>query len=267
MGINATYNASIQSVQSDFVLLTDADVITEKDALKKAMAVMMNLDNVGGVTARMLQASEKSSLATYVEEGYRRLYDEMSICESAVGSTFPGYGAFILMRKSDFTLIEDHRGSSDGNISLGLIDHGKSYLYVPDIVFYERIAGSIMEQRRQKVRRASRLIQSLFLHKNLLFNRDREEFGTIIFPLRFIMIVISPLLFFIGSGALVSFLILSNQLLLAPTLFLMFMALCFGIRYKNVSKTLRSFLFHQFYLMLGLLMSYRKFVVWQQINR
>lgn len=266
MGVNTTYNTWIQTVQTDFVLLTDADVVTERDALKKAMVIMMSFDNVGGITARMLQENEESSVATHVEKGYRLFYDVMSTCESAVYSTFPGYGAFILLRKSDFTPIPDYRGSSDGNLSLNLIRNGKNYLYIPDIIFYERTAGSIMEQRKQKVRRASRLIQSIFMHRDLLFNRDRQKFGTTIFPLRFTMTVISPPLFFAGLAAFILLLTLSNPLLLAP-LFLTSFLLCFGIKYRNLSSIFRSFLFHQFYLVLGLLLSYRKFAVWQQINR
>ena len=263
-GVNALFNRAIPSVDTDLVLLTDADVAASKDALKKTVIVAVGLEEVGAVTGKMLLSTEKKSMASSVEADYRVFYDLMSTCESAIYSTFPGYGAFILLRKSAFAPIPIYQGSSDGNLSLGVIRKRLKYIYVPQVVFFAKTAEKISDQRMQKVRRAARLIQSTFLNRDLLFNEKYEAFGKTIFPLRFAMMTICPPSFFIGLGSL--FLAsmyfcwpLSLSLIIGATL-LFYVNKRVG---KNTRVPLWSFLFHQLYLVLGLLMSYRKMSIWK----
>ena len=267
IGVNGCYNSGLQESTGDFIATTDADVMVDHDALLKAISVLNALRDVGGVTSRMVPVSPTQTTAARIERPYRDFYDTMCVAESAIHSTFPGYTCFALIRRSAFPTMPPEYGSSDGNISLAIIRKGLRYICVPTILFYEPIAESLREQVRQKTRRAARMIQSAWANKDLLFSRECGAFGTLIFPLRLLMMIASPLLSLIGSVAvLVAVAYVSIYWSFAALLFLF--TLYAGSK-AGVSKLslLWSLVLHQFYLLVGLLLSARKRSVWGPVQR
>jgi uncharacterized membrane protein len=125
-----------------------------------------------------------------------------------------------------------------------------------------------MEQRRQKIRRATRLIQSTLLNREIMFNKQYGVFGKIIFPLRFLMMTVCPLLLLLS---VVSYLVVAC---LVSTIVFVFVALLAGLVLILGAKTdikilnlIASFLIHQVYLVAGLFLSRRKMAVWKKIER
>jgi len=268
MGPGASYNKGFRQANHDFVLITDADVTLEKDALKSGVKVLMHFKDVGGVTARTEIISDKNSAATRLERAYRKFWDSSLIAESALYSTFPGGCAYTLLRKDSFTPIAVNQGSNDGNISLSMVKKGFRYIYVPQIVFYETTAQRLMEQRRQKVRRSIRLIQSTLMNKDILFNSMYHEFGKMIYPLRFAILIICPLLIFVGLLLVPVAMLYFSHILSMLTICLFFVYLFLGMK-TNVSafNTPTSFLVHQGYLLLGLIFSWRRTNIWARSQR
>jgi len=81
---------------------------------------------------------------------------------------------------------------------MNIIKSGYRFIYIPDAVIVEPVPENIGQQRLQKVRRAKRLIQ-VFLHNSDVFlNKKYGKFGRIIFPLKFLMVAVCPLLMAIG---------------------------------------------------------------------
>jgi len=268
MGVNASYNKGVPNVSSSLILRTDADVTIEADALEKAVKVLSNIENAGGITARTVLVMDEITPATKVEKSYRALFDQMLTAESAIHSTFPGYGGFSLLKKSCFSPISIHRGSTDGNISLSIIKKGFRYVYVPYIVFHETISHKLGEQRRQKVRRATRMIQSALMHRDILFRKEFQEFGRKIFPLRLAMLTLCPVLMF--SGLVFLFLaILSFSTVLAVSLtFAACIFLYLGTKIDIPPlNSITSLLVHQFYLLLGLLFMGKRTSTWKKTER
>ena len=268
MGVNASYNRGVPNASSSLILRTDADVVIEADALERVVQIISNIENVGGITGTMTPVMDKTTAATKVEYTYRTLFDQMSTAESALHSTFLGGGGFALLKKSCFSPISPNHGSTDENILLSIIKKGFRYVYVPHTFSRETIPQRFNEQITQKVRRASRLIQSTLMNKDILFRREFEEFGTVIFPLRFAMLAICPVLVVVG---LIStfFLILSYSAVLALFLtFTCFLSISIGAR-RNVRylNSVTSFLIHQFYLLLGLLFLGKSWGTWKKIER
>jgi glycosyltransferase involved in cell wall biosynthesis len=268
MGVNASYNNGVPNASSNLILRTDADVMIKADALRKAVQIISNIENIGGVTGTMAPVIDRITMATTVENSYRDLFDQMSTAESALYSTFPGGGGFALINKSAFSPISVDRGSTDGNISLSVIRKGFRYIYVPEIFSMEPLSHELNEQVRQKMRRASRLIQSTLMNRDVLFNRKYREFGMVIFPLRFVMFIVCPFLMFAGIFS-TFYLIVSYSMILALALGVG-ACLLFYVGTKTKMGTLNSvasLLIQQFYLSLGLLLVGKSTSTWKSIKR
>jgi biofilm PGA synthesis N-glycosyltransferase PgaC len=268
LGVNACYNIAVAESKGDLVLTTDADVTIENDALMKGVKIFESLENVGGITGKMIPLSNGLTPAVLIEKTYRSLYDASSTTESAIHSAFPGYTCFTLLKKSAFSQLPLHYGSSDGNISLAIIKKGLRFLSVPGIFFYEPVSIKLNEQRRQKIRRAARMIQSILANKNMMFKDDYGSFGKIIFPLRFAMMIISPLLFFLGFAATVL-----ATMYVSTSLGLLFTLTFLSCVYLGTKTSVRkltlfsSLVVHQFYLLLGLFSSQKRMTVWRPVER
>jgi cellulose synthase/poly-beta-1,6-N-acetylglucosamine synthase-like glycosyltransferase len=268
MGVNTSYNRALEQVGSPYVLTTDADAVIPPESLLKATKIMLSLEDVGGVAARMIPVHNKTTATTRTAVAYASSYNSMLEAESALSSTFPGSTSCMLMRVAAFSPIPTSYGSSDGNISLAIFRTGFRFIFAPQIEYYEPITENLMEQRRQKIRRATRLIQSTLLNRKIIFNRQYGIFGRTIFPLRLLMMTVCPSLLLLS---VVSYLIAAY--LFSATVFIS-VALLLGLVLLLGAKTntkilnlIASFLIHQVYLVTGLLLSRRKMTVWKKIER
>ena len=267
-GVNVSYNKAMPQVTSEYILTTDADARIPRDSLLKAVKVLSNLKEVGAVAAKMIPVYAKSSSATRAAEAYATAYDSMLVAESSIYSTFPGSTSCLLMRKSAFSPISTSFGSSDGNISLTIVKNGFKFILAPSIVYYEPISTSILEQRRQKIRRATRLIQSTLLNSNIILKKKYGEFGRVIFPLRLLMMTVCPILtlvsllmFFMLTYFVFFFLFVASVL---SALLVLSVGVSTNVKACNLVV---SFLLHQTYLSIGFLSSFRKMRVWEKIQR
>jgi cellulose synthase/poly-beta-1,6-N-acetylglucosamine synthase-like glycosyltransferase len=268
MGVNTSYNRALKQIDSEYILTTDADAVIPPESLLEATKIMLSLGDVGGVAARMVPVSNKNTTTTRTAVAYANSYNSMLNAESALFSTFPGSTSCMLMRRIAFSPISTSYGSSDGNISLGIIRAGYRFILASQIEYFEPISDNLMEQRRQKIRRATRLIQSTLLNREIMFNKQYGVFGKIIFPLRFLMMTVCPLLLLLS---VVSYLVVAC---LVSTIVFVVVALLAGLVLILGAKTdikilnlIASFLIHQVYLVAGLFLSRRKMAVWKKIER
>jgi len=267
IGVNGCYNRGLQESTGDLIATTDADVMVDHEALLKSVKVLDAMRDVGGVTSRMVPMSLIRTTAVRIERSYRDFYDTMCVAESAVHSTFPGYTTFALVRRSAFPTIPLEYGCSDGNISLAIIRKGLRYVCVPSVLFYEPIVESLREQVRQKARRGARIIQSALANKDLLFRRECGAFGRVVFPLRLLMVTVSPVLSLVGCVAiLVALAYVSIYWVLALPLFLLMLYVGSRLGLSKLSL-LWSLFVHQCYLLVGLLLSGRTRSVWRPVQR
>jgi cellulose synthase/poly-beta-1,6-N-acetylglucosamine synthase-like glycosyltransferase len=267
-GVNTSYNRALEHLNSEYVLTTDADAVIPPESLLRLMKVMLSLVDVGGVAARMMPLHDKTTTTTRTAVVYGTSLNYMYEAESAMSSTFPGSTSCMLMRKAAFSPISASYGSSDGNISLSILKTGFRFIFAPQIEYYEPITENLVEQRRQKIRRATRLIQSTLLNRKIIFNRQCGVFGSTIFPLRFLMMTVCPLLLLLSA---ISYLIGAY---LVSTIVFLTVALVIGLVLLLGAKTnikilnlITSFVIHQIYLLTGLLLSPRKMNVWKKIER
>jgi poly-beta-1,6-N-acetyl-D-glucosamine synthase len=267
LGVNASYNRAVLETNGDLIVMTDADVMIEPDALAKGAKILQTQKDVGGVSGKMVLVTSQQNAAVSFASSYEEFVDKQSLAESAIYSTYPGSTCFAIIKRTVFVPLNEKFGSSDGNLSLSIISRGLKFLYIPQLLYRENIASGFKEQRRQKIRRGTRLLQSTFLYSGKILPKSGKGFALIIFPLRLIMMAIIPLLFWLGLAGLVgSFFVLTPALAFAAlgicSLFLV--SLMFSRSLRNLFF---SFVVHQFYLTLALVFVARKAKTWKAINR
>jgi cellulose synthase/poly-beta-1,6-N-acetylglucosamine synthase-like glycosyltransferase len=267
MGVNVSYNIGVQESRGDLILTTDADVMMERDALLRAVVIIQSLPEVGGVSGGPVQIADHKTRAFSIEKSYRRAFDSMLIAESALYSTFPGHTALTVFRRSAFSPLPSEYGSSDGNLSFAIIRNGMRFIYSPNLVFYELVTLGLVEQRRQKIRRAARLIQSTLANRDMAFNGDYESFGNLIFPMRLAM-TFSPFLFFLGASALLVSIFMISWLTAGLAAFICALVMYWGMK-TDTGKVgfLASAIIHEFYLLLGLLSARKTITLWSPPRR
>lgn len=267
-GVNVSYNRGIPEANSEYVLTTDADALIPSDSPLKLVKLLIKFKDVGAVAARMVPVSSGTTSATRTAVAYSYSYNSMLTAESAISSTFPGSTSCMMMRKAAFSPLSTSYGSSDGNLSLSIIRKGFRYIFAPEIPYHEPISERFFEQRRQKVRRATRLIQSAFLNADMLLKKQYGEFGKRIFPLRFLMMTLCPVLLISSAILFFAFAVLSSLLIFAVFILFTISILVLGAKTDiPMLNLVTSFSIHQTYLFAGLFLSYRKMTVWKGIER
>ena len=269
IGLNRSLNAAVAGAKNNLVCITDSDVLLEKNSLRNSVSVLQSFKDAGGVTGHIQPVFEGKGMAQTTEASYRGYYHDSMLAESALHSAFPGNGPLIVYNKMEIlTPIPVDYGSTDGNIAMNIIKKGLRFIYVPNAIVYEPEAENMEDQRLQKVRRAKRLLQ-VFLHNtDISFNQKYGFFGSRIFPIKLMMMSLSPILFLIGTILTAMGLILSQNTILYA---LAGIVLVGAAGVLAVSKKLRSFfssfVLHQVYLIVGLFSASRKSVFWKTIDR
>jgi poly-beta-1,6-N-acetyl-D-glucosamine synthase len=270
IGLNESLNIAFNDARHSIICVTDSDVTLEKCALKNALKTLINFEDAGGVTGKIEPTFSKKAIASTSESSYRDYYHNCMLAESSLHSAFPGNGPLIIFDKSlvASSSIPINYGSTDANIAMNIIKNGKRLLYVPDAVIYEPVPETLDQQRLQKVRRAKRLIE-VFLHNIDVFgNKKYGKFGTLIYPLKLFMHVFCPLLFFIGSISILLYFVLSGNLMLQLSLAFGLVAISLGLLLiRRIRNLFSSFVFHQVYLILGLLSLPKRTIFWKRIER
>ena len=252
------------------ICVTDSDVLLEPSALKKAVSVLRNFENAGGVTGRAVPIASASNAAISTENSYRSYYDRSMLSESSFHSAFPGNGPLVVFDKTIMNpSIPEAYGSTDGNIAMNVIKSGKRFLYVPGALIYEPVAESFHDQKLQKVRRAKRLIQVMLHNYNVFGNKKYGKFGTRLFPLKFLLYVICPTLTL--SGVILFSLFLAFIPASFPLQIGLFLSFSVSLAALSFSHSIRNFffsyVFHQVYLIIGLFSALRKNNFWKTIDR
>jgi len=269
LGLNRSLNLAMKEATHNFVCITDSDVLLEKNALKNAINVLKKFKGAGGVTGKLQPLFKGRGVAQTNSTAYRDFYDKSMLGESALHSSFPGNGTLFVFDKSKVPyIIPENYGATDANVAMNIIKSGLRFIYVPTSIILEYVPENIREQRLQKVRRAKRLIQVFLHNRDIFLNKKYGIFGRRIFPLKFLMMTLCPFLFFSGPILFILSVFLSQNLALYifSSISILLIATTLLI-FKHIRVTLLSFVFHQFYLLIGLISSMRKSVYWTIVER
>ena len=232
LGTSRSYNLAIRNTRHDIIIITDADTTFHLSALHWMVARLTSSTDIGAVTGD-LQPLPADTIAS-LESEYRGIYGKMCEWESAHDSTFNFNGALIAVMSTALDGFDEKRGADDANVAFAAIRNGYRAVYEKNAIVYESIPASFKVQFRQKVRRATGLLNSMWSNRDLLW--DDRPFSRFYFW-RMWMYFVSPAAFFIALGFLFYF----SQFLFIVAIVLLLIPL------------FRAFILNQFYLLAGLL--------------
>jgi poly-beta-1,6-N-acetyl-D-glucosamine synthase len=258
LGTNRSYNFAIAKAHYPIIVTTDADVFFEPDALKNLIGTLMSDQNIAAVTGELVPMRNANS-TTLMEEVYRSFYGRMCDWESSLDSTYNFNGGLVAFRSDLIRRINDKRGSDDANTAFEAIRRGYRAVYVRTAIVYEDIPANFSIQYRQKIRRATRLIEATLSNLDLL--RKNNRFSRFFYPLRIFVYLCTPLLFFFSTALLLYGLFQYNPLF--PVLVITFLLFLGLIRKQNL---IFAFIVSQFYLVAGLLHLGKDVRVWDSTS-
>ncbi|MBP1908198.1 glycosyltransferase [Methanolobus bombayensis] len=262
-GVNKAINRGIEQSFNEIVVITGADGLFDENTIPDLMAVLTSSDDIGAVSGDMITYSEGDTLFSKSESAYRSIYGRICTWESNLHSTYCFNGAVVAFKKKAASSLNTRRGADDASMALSVIRNGYKCKYVPSAKFYELVPHEFSEQRRQKIRRATRLLEATIFN-NDVFSPKYGKFGMIIYPLRFLMFAVVPTTFFL-SLILWTLVLASMNLIygFAFIVFIVFLVLMGNIHTNIVS----SFIIYQGYLLIGLFNMLRDVHIWEPNKR
>jgi len=259
LGTNRSYNHAMKIAKYPIIVTTDADVFFEPSALNYLIARLMSDPKIAAVTGE-LQPRMNANSTTKLEGAYRSFYGRMCDWESTVDSTYNFNGALVAFRTDLIRRIDDKRGSDDANTAFEAIRRGYRAVYETRAVVYEDIPVSFKVQYRQKIRRATRLIEATLANLDLL--HEHRPFSRFFYPLRISIAIFTPALFFLSLILMAVGIFFINPFILAAIAGL---GLVVALVWKD--NLFIAFTLNQFYLFRGLLNLGKDMRVWESTSK
>lgn len=209
-GKSAAENAGLQESKGEIVIISDADVPLNPDALRFVVESFRN-PQVGGVTCS-LQAGERYVLALNLDFALyaRRL-------ENRIDSIYGMSGPCVAFRKEVISRIDEGIYSSDTDLGIRVRERGFKVVFnaniVSDVDRWVVSKPRTMTGSLKKMKHLSFGSLDLFRrHKGILFRRSLGLFGLIIAPRHLLLNVFAPVVFVVFLANFVLNLIESNLL-------------------------------------------------------
>jgi cellulose synthase/poly-beta-1,6-N-acetylglucosamine synthase-like glycosyltransferase len=157
---------------------------------------------IGAVTGRwtILNKNEKIGQS---EDWYLMLSDFMRIGETNMDSTFHFNGEACAVRKELIKDLKSCIATFDTASALFIREKGFRTIYDPSVRFYEYAPSTHSDRIKQKVIRATNLMQILLEFRGMIFKPKYGWFGSFILPMNLIMLFLVPILIFAGMVSLI----------------------------------------------------------------
>jgi poly-beta-1,6-N-acetyl-D-glucosamine synthase len=186
-------NLGLQSAGGDIIILTDGTTLYDKETILQLVKPFSD-DTIGAVSAFYDVPNSNDSHATASERKFWIFKDNLRWLESIVESTSWLSGEACAFRNKFKVKIHEDTLADDSNIALQLISKGQRVVVNKNAHFRERSPTGFSDYIRVKSRRALGGLIETLRFKSMLFNSKYGYFGTVIFPYRFFVCVLSPIL-------------------------------------------------------------------------
>jgi len=262
-GVNKAINRGINESSYEIVVITGADGLFDENTIPHLLSVLLSSDDIGAVSGDLIPVAKGDTVFSKSEAAYRSMYGRICTWESNIHSTYCFNGPVVAFKKIASSTLNTRRGADDASMALSVIRKGYKCKYVPTAKFYEYVPDKFYEQRRQKIRRATRLLEATFFNRDVLSTKY-GKFGTFIFPLRILMFFVVPTAFLLSLLLWTIVLASINTLYGVGFAALIIAIVMVGNIYTNV---LSSFIIYQVYLFLGLFNMLRDVHIWEPTKR
>lgn len=226
-GRSDAVNAAICAAQYPFVLITDADVVMEEDALLRIARPLVESSDVAGVGGIIRVANgckieegrvveprtPKEAIPTFQIVEYLRAFVASRVGWSKLNCLLIVSGAFGMFRRRD---VIDSGGLSTDTVAEDmdltmrlhrtLKDNDREYRidFVPDPVAWTEVPDTLRVLRRQRDRWHRGTIEMMFKYRRMLFNPRYGTVGLLAMPYYLLFEFLGPIIELTGYFALVA---------------------------------------------------------------
>jgi cellulose synthase/poly-beta-1,6-N-acetylglucosamine synthase-like glycosyltransferase len=186
-------NLGLELCKGEIVILTDGTALYDKNTILEIVSSFKDT-SVGAVSALYLVPNVDDSHVSSSEHKFWLQKDQIRLLESLAHSTSWLSGEACAFRNKIVTRVNEDTLADDSNIALQIISKGYRSIVNQDASFTERSPTQFSDYIKIKSRRTLGGLIETLRFKSLLFNRKYGSFGMIIFPYRFFIYLISPIL-------------------------------------------------------------------------
>ena len=163
-------NSLIEKAKYDLVLLTDANVMFDKQSIFELVKHFKN-EEIGLVDSKMINIGIKKDGISLQEKTYISTEVSSKNAESLLWGTMMGpFGGCFALRKKLWEKIPSHFLVDDFYINMLVLQKGFKSINEPNAIVFEDVSNDLSDEFRRKIRISSGNFQNLFHYKHLLFD-------------------------------------------------------------------------------------------------
>ena len=163
-------NSLIERAKYDLVLLTDANVMFDKQSIFELVKHFKN-EEIGLVDSKMINIGIKKDGISLQEKTYISTEVSSKNAESLLWGTMMGpFGGCFALRKKLWEKIPSHFLVDDFFINMLVLQKGFKSINEPNAIVFEDVSNDLSDEFRRKIRISSGNFQNLFHYKHLLFD-------------------------------------------------------------------------------------------------
>lgn len=152
-------NNGIKQVSSDIVVLSDANVMYQSDAIRKLVRHFADSE-IGAVSGKVVLLNDGLSYSV-AEKTYYSVEHNIQQLESKTGNLIGADGAMYAIRKNLFRPLQKDTLLDDLVLSMGVIQQNKRLIFDPTAMGFEKNLAELGSEYKRKVRIVAGGIQSL----------------------------------------------------------------------------------------------------------
>jgi cellulose synthase/poly-beta-1,6-N-acetylglucosamine synthase-like glycosyltransferase len=192
-------NTALDKCTGDIVVVTDGPALYSKDTIRHIVKCFED-PSVGGVSVLYKIPNDSESRSTIYETTFWSYKDKLRVLESALCSTSWLSGEACAFRNKTISEVHEDTLADDSNIALQLILKNYRVVVNKNAQFTEKSPSQAKDYFKIKTRRALGGLLETLRFRSMLFNRHYGCFGLIIFPYRFFVQFISPIVSLFALG-------------------------------------------------------------------
>ncbi|TKB98754.1 glycosyltransferase [Pedobacter cryophilus] len=160
-GKSFVVNKLVEASKFDLILLTDANIIFEKDAIKQNLKNYSD-KNIGLVASLVINQIPKDDHITYQEKKYVSWENNIKYNEGLIwGSTIAPFGACFSFRKEFFVTIPENFLVDDFFIATQVLKKNQRCILEKESLCYEELIGSVAVEFKRRKRISAGNFQNL----------------------------------------------------------------------------------------------------------
>ncbi len=169
IGKNRVLNNLLSKVETEFVVLMDADISIRNDSISNLLKYMS--DSQTGCTIASLDTVDAFNADNAGSKGgtlYHKYEENLRVLEAVVASNVNAMGALYCIRKELFTKIPNDSVCDDLYIVYSIINQRKRVLFARDSRCYEIRSRSLKNEYNRHIRLVAGGLSAVSMHSNLL---------------------------------------------------------------------------------------------------